>query len=78
MSEVREKYIESLLDASKSIMDRCVKDGGSLTDSDIMFLKIFKKELTRYENVPVYTKIISGAKSILSFINKSSDEGDKE
>lgn len=69
-SKYREEYMESLTNNAKEIISKTEK-----TDQDKIQLLIYKKELARYEKVPLLKTILNGTSQVISFLNKFNDKG---
>lgn len=73
MNNYREQYLTSMAKHACDIMSK-----SELTEQDVQFLVLFKKELNHAERVPILTRILSGAEDVLNFVKKINTTNDEE
>lgn len=66
MSSFRERYLEAFTDTISQILQNTATSGAELTQTHIILLRTYKKELLAYEKKPEHLKIIDTINAILT------------
>jgi hypothetical protein len=66
MSSFRERYLESFTDTVSQILADVGKGERKFTETELLILTAYKKELARYERKPAYKSIIETINMVLS------------
>ncbi len=69
MSSFREQYLEAFTDTISRILQTAGSGERELTQTDIILLRAYKKELQTYEKKPQYINVINTINAVLSTIS---------
>lgn len=73
MGNYREQYLTALTNRACEIMSKA-----EMTQQDIQFLMLYKSELRRAEYIPMFKRIMTGAKDVLAFIKNATTTDDEK
>ena len=66
MSTFRERYLEAYTDTISRILQTVGSGERELTQTDIILLKTYKRELQAFEKKPAYINILNTINAVLS------------
>jgi hypothetical protein len=66
MSTFRERYLESFTDTVSQILADVGNGSRAFTETELLILTAYKKELSKYERKPAYASIIETINMVLS------------
>lgn len=77
MSKYDDEFLKGLTDIYMSIMKRCV-DTGELTQSDLIFISMYQRQLEKANRIPIVKRIVGAVKDISNLLNSDEESEDSD